>query len=161
MKQERRPPSAVILTALVALFGIVGILSGLALMISPSGALLDLPSEYLDRMPFHNFFLVGLFLFVIFGIMPLTIAFGLWTREQLWMGEISKAGGIHWAWQGAAALLGVLVIWLLVEHFVYDIALAPPTYFVMTLGVLIFLALIMPSTRRFYRTYRRGTLTSA
>ncbi|WP_019177842.1 hypothetical protein [Methanomassiliicoccus luminyensis] len=152
MDGGKRPLGATALSALLMVFGIMGVLSGLALMISPSGALLGLPTEYLDRIPFHNYFLVGLFLFVIYGITPIALSYGLWTREQLFLGEISKAGGIHWAWQGTLVMLGILLVWLLVEHFIYDIELSPPTYFTVVLGVLMFILLMLPSVRRYCRS---------
>lgn len=140
------------MSALVLIFGILGIVNGVLLMLNPHGDWLGLPSEYLDRIPFHSFFPVGLWLFVIFGIIPLFLAYGLWTREEMFLGPVSQAGGIHWAWQGTWALLVVLLAWLLLEHYGYDIALAPPTYFVIGLGVVMFLLLIVPATIRFYRS---------
>ena len=118
-------------------------------MIDPSGALVGFPPSLAEQIPFQNFFLVGLFLFVIYGLYSIFLAYGTWTRGELFLGEISKAGGIHWSWQGAAALLGILVVWLLVENSLIGLDY-PATYMTIALGLAIFIALVMPSTRKHF-----------
>ena len=84
---------------------------------------------------------------MVFGILPLILSFGLWTKNEMFFREISRAGGIHWAWQGAMILEGVLVIWLLVEGYLIGLDYAA-TYFTVILGVLIFFAL--GATAKYY-----------
>ncbi len=151
MNKLRAHPNAIkLLFILESFYGILGIASGLLLMIDPTGALLGFPPTVTEKIPFGNFFLVGLFLFVIFGLYPLFLAYGTWTRKELFFKEISKAGGIHWAWQGAALLLFILVIWLVAESLLIGLDYAA-TYLTIILGLLIFFALTIPSTRRYFR----------
>ena len=130
-------------------FGVLGVISGLLLMIDPSGALVGFPPSVAERVPFQNFFLVGLFLLVIYGIYVMFLAYGTWTRDELFLGEISKIGGIHWSWQGAVALLIVLMVWLIVENSLIGLDY-PATYMTIAMGLAIFLALVMPSTRKYF-----------
>jgi len=118
-------------------------------MFDPSGALLGFPPSVAERIPFQSFFLVGLFLFAIYGLYALFLAYGTWTRDELFLGKVSKAGGIHWSWQGAAALLVILVVWLVVENSLIGLDY-PATYMTIALGLAIFLALVMPSTRKYF-----------
>jgi len=131
-------------------FGALGIISGLLLMADPSGSLIGFPESVAERIPFQNFFLVGLFLFVIYGLYPLSLAYGAWTKKEIFFKEISRAGGIHWSWQGAAALLVILAVWLFVENLLIGLDY-PATYMTIALGLCILVSLIMPSTRRHFR----------
>ncbi len=152
MNKLRTHPNAInLLLGLELFYGILGIISGLLLMIDPTGALLGFPPTVAEKIPFGNFFLVGLFLFTIFGLYPIFLAYGTWTRKELFFKEISKAGGIHWAWQGAALLLIILVIWLVAEGLLIGLNY-PATYVTIILGLLIFLVLIIPSTRRYFKS---------
>lgn len=137
------------LIVLEIFFGAMGIISGVLLMADPSGALVGFPPSVAESIPFHNFFLVGLFLFVIYGLYPLFLAYGAWTRKDLFFMEISRAGGIHWSWQGGVALLAILVAWLFVENLLIGLDY-PATYMTIVLGLAILAALVMPSTRRYF-----------
>jgi len=144
-----RPTAVKALFVLEAFFGILGVISGLLLMIDPSGALLGFPPSVAERVPFQNFFLVGLFLFAIYGLYAILLAYGTWTRDEMFLGKLSKAGGIHWSWQGAVALLVILAVWLIVENSFIGLDY-PATYMTIILGLAIFLAIVMPSTRKYF-----------
>jgi len=144
-----RPQAVLALVVLEVFFGVMGIISGMILMADPSGALIGFPSSIAERIPFQNFFLVGLFLLVIFGLYPLLLAHGAWRKEELFFKEISRAGGIHWSWQGGMALIAILTVWLFVENLLIGLDY-PATYMTIILGLAIFVALILPSTRRYF-----------
>jgi hypothetical protein len=150
-----RPLAVKVLIALEVFFGALGIISGLLLMADPSGSSIGFPISVVEKIPFQNFFLVGLFLFVIYGLYPLLLAHGAWTKEELFFKEISRAGGIHWSWQGGVALMVVLVAWLFVEDLLIGLDY-PATYMTIALGLGIFVALIMPSTRRYFQIGASG-----
>jgi hypothetical protein len=144
-----RPTAVKALFVLEVFFGVLGVISGLLLMIDPSGALIGFPPSVAESIPFQNFFLVGLFLFVVYGLYVLFLAYGTWTRNELFLERLSKVGGIHWSWQGAAALLVILTVWLVVENSLIGLDY-PATYMTIVLGLAIFLALVMPSTRKYF-----------
>lgn len=143
------PASVKMLVFLEILFGILGTISGILLMADPSGALLGFSSDIIEKIPFQSFFPVGLFLFLIYGILPIVLGIYSWTGNELFFKEISKAGGIHWTWQAAMGIIAVLVIWLIVEGALIGLDF-PPTYFTVLIGAAIFVTLVLPSTRKYF-----------
>jgi hypothetical protein len=147
--EMKRPASIIALVVLELFFGILGIISGLILILDPSGAGLGFGSDILEQIPFHSFLPVGLFLFAIYGLGSLVIAYGSWTRRGASLLG-SKRFGFHWAWVGGMTQMGVLLIWLVVEGVLIGLDF-PATYFTVVVGVAIFATLIMPSTRRYFK----------
>ena len=66
------------------------------------GALLHLPLDLLEGSSFTELRISGLILLTVPGVGPLVVAAGLWRRRI-------------WAWYGAVAISGVLIIWIAVE----------------------------------------------
>jgi hypothetical protein len=146
----KRPASVLALIFLELFFAILGIVSGIILIVDPSGAGLGFGSEILEQIPFHSFLPVGLFLLIIYGLGSLFIAYGAWTRREGPLPGVSKKFRHHWAWVGGMAQIGVLVIWLAIEGWLIGLDF-PATYFTVAIGLAIFATLIMPSTRRYFR----------
>ena len=146
--QMKRPLSVTILVVLELFYAVLGMVSGVILLADPSGAGLGFTSEVRDKIPFHSFFAVGLFLFAIYGLGSLLLAYGAWTRKELVFGRISKAFGHHWSWIGGMALIGILLIWLAVEGLLIGLDY-PATYFTVAIGAAIFVALLPRSTRKY------------
>jgi hypothetical protein len=93
-----------------------GIPTGLALMVDPSGQSLGLPLSLLEDLPVDNFALVGLWLLFVYGVVPLIVAYGLWTRKRCsWTDSITGWTHMHWAWVGAMTLSLILIIWTATE----------------------------------------------
>jgi hypothetical protein len=132
-------------------YALLGIVSGLILMSDPSGAGLGFTSDIREKIPFQSFFAVGLFLFAVYGLGSLLIAYGAWTRKELVFGRVSRVFGHHWAWVGGVAQMAVLIGWLAVEGLLIGLDY-PATYFTMAIGVAIFLTLLPRSTRRYFAT---------
>ncbi len=93
---------------------------------------------------------VGLFLLTVFGLVPLLLAYGAFTGKVLVFQRINEMSGYHWSWTGGALLVLALVIWLAVEGMLIGLDYAA-TYMTVALGSLVLIALVLPSTRRFYR----------
>jgi hypothetical protein len=132
-------------------YALLGVVSGLILLSDPSGAGLGFTSDIREKIPFQSFFAVGLFLFVVYGLGSLLIAYGAWTRKELVFGGISKAFGHHWAWVGGMAQMAVLLVWLLAEGLLIGLDF-PATYFTVAIGLAILLTLLPRSTRRYFAT---------
>lgn len=130
-------------------YAFLGIVSGLLLLSDPSGAGLGFASDIREKIPFQSFFAVGLFLFAVYGLGSLVIAYGAWTRKELFLGTISKAFGHHWAWVAGMAQMAVLVVWLIVEGLLIGLDY-PATYFTVAIGLAIFVTLLPGSTRKYF-----------
>jgi hypothetical protein len=148
--EDKRPFGALFLTIVLVFYGLMGVASGLILISDPSGAGMGFTSDIRDRIPFQSFLPVGLFLFTVFGLVPLLLAYCALTKKEMVFGRISKMSGHHWSWTGGMLLVAALVLWLMVEGALIGLDYAA-TYMTVVLGSLVFLALALPSTRRHYR----------
>jgi hypothetical protein len=92
---------------------ILGLPSGIALMTDPSGEGVGLPSNVLDDLPVDDYLLVGIFLVVVYGILPMIVVYGLWSRPKWhWTDFLSRLTGEHWSWTGTLVLGMVQVLWI-------------------------------------------------
>jgi hypothetical protein len=149
-EKEKRPIGTLFLAIVLIFYGIMGVVSGLILISDPSGAGMGFTSDIRDQIPFQSFLPVGLFLFTVFGLVPLLLAYGAVTRKDLVFRKISEMSGHHWSWTGGALLVLTLVLWLTVEGMLIGLDYAA-TYMTVALGSLVFLALMLPSNRMRYR----------
>jgi hypothetical protein len=131
---RRRHGLVWILLVLLVLQGVGGIFGGAALVLSPSGDLLQMPTSYLDGSPFSDYLIPGLLLLTVLGVFPLVVAAGLWRRRP-------------WAWFGAFAIGCALVIFEIVEYAM--IGSDPQQAVWGSIGVLIAACCIAPSVQRY------------
>ena len=146
----KRPISSKVLMALLVFYGILGLISGALLMADPTGGGLGFTSDIVEKVPFHSFLPVGLFLFFIYGVGSLTLTYGALSRKETIFAKVSELAGYHWSWVGGILLTLVLVIWLVIEGGLIGLDW-PATYFTVLIGAGIFVMLILPSTSKYYR----------
>jgi hypothetical protein len=151
--KTKRPLSSMVLIVLLVFYGIMGLISGSLLISDPSGASLGFTSDIKDKVPFHSFLPVGLFLFLVYGLGSLTVAHGAFYRKEIFFERISKIAGYHWSWVGGIMLTAILVIWLGIEGSLIGLDW-PATNFTVLIGALIFATLIWPSTKAYYRVVK-------
>lgn len=129
-----------ILMALILFQGISGIFGGGALILDPGGAILQMPLSMLEGSPFETFLVPGIILFLVLGIFPATIFFGLWRRKR-------------WAWMGAMFIGPALLAWIGVEIAIVGYHSEPPLQLVYGLvGLALFMLTLMPSVRYKFRS---------
>lgn len=148
--RSRLPLAPSLLAILVALQAVSGLGGGAVIVIDPSGGLIGLPLAALRRGPFVDFFVPGLVLLLVLGVVPAIVALGLWRRPR-WraLGSLERAFGEHWSWVGAGVVGVGLVVWLAVELWMVGPSWLLVTYAL--LGLAIIVLALMPSTRGFYR----------
>ncbi len=146
----KRPFGTILLAIALVFYGVMGVISGIILIADPSGAGMGFSSDIRDNIPFQSFLPVGLFLFTVFGLVPLMLAYGAVTKKELYFESISEISGFHWSWTGGMLLVSALVIWLAVEGVLIGLDYAA-TYMTVVMGGAVFLTLMIPSTRKFYR----------
>lgn len=95
-------PRATVLLILLLFQGVSAVGGGLWLVLHPTGILPDLTLELLRGSPFGDYRFPGFVLLVVLGVVPCTVAFGVWLRKS-W----SRIGSL---------LVGVaLVVWIVVQ----------------------------------------------
>ncbi|WP_435186473.1 hypothetical protein [Halobellus sp. EA9] len=67
-----------------------------------SGKIVGLSSAPLDGTPFENFLVPGLILFVVFGLVPAVVCYGLYTRRR-------------WGWTTSVGVAVAMLVWVFVE----------------------------------------------
>ncbi|MBW6490652.1 MAG: hypothetical protein K0B15_05580 [Lentimicrobium sp.] len=106
----------VIVVALLGLLSIGAFYGGGALMISTDGSLIKLPAVYLEALPFKNYFLPGLILFSVFGLLPLMVIFGLIRKPECTICErLNVLKDMHWACTFCLYISFALIIWIQVQ----------------------------------------------
>ena len=135
MKQVQKSYSLYFLMILMLFQGLSGLFGGIALVIDPSGELLQMPLSMLAGSPFNTFLIPGIILLIILGIFPMVIFYGLWKRT-------------NWAWSGALMVSAALIIWIGVEIWMVGYHTEPPLQLIYGLLGLILLVLVMLSSVR-------------
>ncbi len=97
-----RPIEIYVVIAVELFFSVLAFPSGYLFVSDPTGGSMGVTFAlpYLPIM--RDFFLVGAFLIIAYGVVPLAITFGLWTAKS-------------WAYLMGVALGAVAVLWILVE----------------------------------------------
>jgi len=132
------------LLALLLLLSVGALFGGGALVADPSGELLEMPVELLAGSPFRDYLLPGLVLFLLFGVAPLVVTFGLW-RSPAW--SWSARWHVNLAWLGAVAIGVALIIWILVQMAFLRFFLQP---ILLVQGIAIIVISLLPAVRRHY-----------
>ncbi len=115
--------------ALCAFFGYLG---GVMFFVDPSGRIYGLEGQ-LANLPVSDFLLVGLWLFVVYGVGFSLVTYALGSRKP-------------WGWMSAVCLSVVWVVWIAVETYLLGVSpfidgwLIPPV-----LGLVL---LFLPGVRR-------------
>jgi len=115
--------------------GLSGLFGGIALVIDPSGELLQMPLSMLEGSPFDTFLIPGIILLTILGIFPMCVVYGLWVR-------------LNWAWMGSLLVSAALIIWIGVEISMVGYHTEPPLQLIYgLLGLIMMVLIFLPSVR--------------
>ena len=145
-----RPILSTLLIIIMALYSIMGLASGALVLADTSGASLGLPEDVMDSLPVDDLLLVGLWLFVVWGVVPAILCYGLLRRPKWgWTERLNGWTGMHWSWSGTAGLLLLLYIWLAVETYYIGFD-APIQYMTLIIGLIMTFLSLAPGVRRFY-----------
>lgn len=130
--------------ALGAIFG------GGMLVIDPSGDLLGLPLSFLEQSPFSSYFIPGIILFFVLGIVPVWIGIGLIRKKNsIVANKLNVFSKLHWSWSFSLYSGFALIIWIFVQtYFLQAVQFVHLFYF--ALGVVIQIVTMLPSVQRKY-----------
>lgn len=144
-RQQQTPTGAYALMALLLLLSVGALFGGGALIIDPSGELLEMPVTLLAGTPFPDYLIPGIVLFTLFGVIALLTVVGLWFRPA-W--QRSSRLGVDAAWLAAIATGAALIIWILVQMTILRFFLQP---ILLVQGLAIIIVSLLPRVRNHYR----------
>ncbi len=137
MACQKKPLALKLLIGMVTFLGIMGIPSGLMLLIKPDGSLMGLPADMLQKLPVGDWSLVGLFLFVAYGICSWILVYGLWTKKQWdWTAPVEKLFRHHWSWAASVVMGLILVVWTGIEIGLWGLLGLSIVFLVFAVGIL-------------------------
>jgi len=144
-------PALYTLIILLGLLSLGALFGGGTLIISPSGELLRMPISNLGTAPFKDFFVPGLILFSVLGVMPGILMFALIKKTNCNFCEhLNFFKDMHWTWSFCIYVSFALIIWIQVEMFYLQTVMWVHTFYMIYALVLIFLT-ILPSIRLRYK----------
>lgn len=148
--EQTRPPAVTILIVLQVLLGVSALAGGAVFIIAPDGSLIHFPLRALRFSPFHDFLVPGIILFILLGVYPLLVAYGLWRRPGWrWPNALNPFPREHWSWAGSLAAGAVVMIWIAVQvAMLRSIGFLHVLYFVW--GFALVLLSLAPRVRRHY-----------
>jgi hypothetical protein len=116
-KSKSNMPGAVkALIGIEAFNGIVGVASGLAFITDPSGESVGVDTSMLEGTPIGDYTLVGWLLFLVYGVGPLFLSWGLITKRPWRFAEmLTRWSKEHWAWAGVLIICVIEAIWMVGE----------------------------------------------
>lgn len=114
----KRSASTYLLMVLVCFQIISAVPAGFMLMADPTGNKLGTPLSMLDGTPFTDFLIPGLFLFLMLGMFPILILYGLIKKSTFKMAnKLNLYKGQHWSWTFTYYLGLLLVLWINMQLF--------------------------------------------
>jgi hypothetical protein len=141
----------ILLVTLLGLLSLGALFGGGALMISPSGDLLRMPKSNLGTAPFNDFFLPGLILFSILGILPVIVIIGLIKKPKCKICEsLNLLKDMHWAWSFCFYVSFAIIIWIQVEMIFLKAVFWIHTFY-MAYALIIIIILLLPTMRISYK----------
>ena len=137
--RDRAPVGFYILEVLIFFQAASGLLGGGALMLDPTGSVLQMPLELLASSPFSDYFIPAVILFLVLGVFPSIVFYGLLRRRK-------------WGWLGTVLVGAALIIWILAEIVLIGYHSQPPLQLVYgSVGLLVLLLASLQSSRNYIR----------
>ncbi len=139
-----------VLKAMLLILGISALLSGMALVLDPSGKTIQFPDGYLNGSPFSDYLIPGIILTLCMGVLPLVSWYALWKKPQsAFLQRITPISGKHWAWAAAMKSGIVLVIWIVVQMWMVPYFFLQPV--LLSWAFIILMLCFTPAVRAFYK----------
>ena len=127
-----------------------GIYGGLSFIIDPTGKSMEMAPEVMNSIPLKIFFIPGIFLFLLFGIVPLVTTTGLILKHGLPMIKPNENKPKHnWVWHSAYLTSMALVFWILIQLLLIGYG-HPLQVMLLGVGVIIFLLLRNSEVKEYF-----------
>jgi hypothetical protein len=152
---EDRPRALWPLLAMMGILSIGGFIGGISFVADPTGDGIGAHVSWLDQTPVSDFLLPGLFLLVVYGLVPLLLMCGLvWRFSPGFLRRLNGRIGHQWSWAGTIAVGSVLMSWIVYEFTVLPerMVLQP---ILLAVGALMVAIPLLPSIRRYCSAAKR------
>lgn len=148
--KRRASEISIVLIVLQIFLALGAIFGGGMLIIDPSGELLKMPLSLLEKSTFPNYFIPGLLLFFILGVIPVWISFGLISKKGSNIAnKLNVFPHQHWAWSFTLYSGFALIIWIFAQAYFFQAVYAVHlVYF--TLGIVIQIVTLLPGVQKKY-----------
>jgi hypothetical protein len=148
---SRRPFPLWVLVVLHFFIGVGALISGAMLFVAPDGHLMQWNTDQLSGTPFPDYLVPGIILFILLGVYPLLVGYGLLRKPPWsWLESINPVKKQHWAWSASWAAGIIMLIWISVETLLLGfISFLQPV--IAVYGVLIILLTLIPPVRSYYQ----------
>jgi hypothetical protein len=147
----KRPPESYLLVLLLGFLSLNALGGGAALMLAPDGSLLQIRKEWIAHSPFSDFFVPGLILFTVNGLLPMLTLYGLIFRP-LW--KIPDRANLfphqHWSWTYALYCGIIAVIWIALQQMMTEYFILQPIISLVGIGIMI--TALLPRVMHWYFT---------
>jgi hypothetical protein len=148
---KHKPIPVYILILLMLFQALSGIAGGLSLVIKPDGSILKMPLSSLAGSSFKNFFIPGLCLFLLLGVLPTITCWGLFLKPKSgWFGSLNIYRNRHWAWAYSLYTGIMLILWIDVEVMVIGYGSILQVIYAI-LGILILILTLWPGCMKYYK----------
>ena len=143
------PVGVYLLCLLHLVLGISAFAGGGSLMLAPNGSLVGMKPDWLIHTPFANYFIPGLLLFLLNGIFPLLIIFGLIFKPD-WKiyDQFNIYKDKHGAWTYSLFSGIIILIWIIMQQLMAPYFWLQPI--IAAIGVLIIIITMTPAVIRYY-----------
>ncbi|NQV38257.1 MAG: hypothetical protein HQ509_09675 [Candidatus Marinimicrobia bacterium] len=136
---------------LLGFLGLGAIGGGGALIISPTGELIGMPLSMLEKSPFSSFFIPGVILFSVLGLIPLLLIIALLKKTESKLAEqINLFKDMHWSWTYSIYIAFTLISWIQIQM-VFLHAVHWLHTFYMFFAIAIIIIALLPQVRTLYK----------
>jgi len=149
---SKRLPIPVILLIILMVFESLGALyGGIILIIDPTGSLLKMPLTMLSNTPFSNYFIPGIILGILLGVIPSFAAVGLVLRPRWkWANRINLYRDRHFGWSYSLYTGIMLNIWITIQIFLVGYGALIQTIYALV-AIFIIIVCLLPVVMNHYQ----------
>jgi hypothetical protein len=151
MEKSRKPFTVRLFIALLAFQAFCALWGGLVLMINPSGSIMQFPPSFADKIPFANFFIPGLTLFSLLGVLPALALYGLLKKPQWqWVHRFNVYKDQLWAWTFSLYTAIILILWIDFQIMILGYQHFIQAFFALV-GTLLLIVTLLPRVKAYYK----------
>jgi len=145
----KRPFEIYILSFLILFLSVGAIYGGGSLIVAPSGSLLKMEESWLEKLPFPDFLIPGIILFLFLGIFPLIGLIGLFIRkENRILNSINVYNDKFWGWTYSLYTGIISLVWIISQQLLTAYFILQPL--IAGVGLLVVIFALMPRVQKYF-----------